>query len=473
MSPVSAEAENPPDSRPPTSQSTPGSSSSPAVGSPWASKQEIAEAQVGEAIEGVVSMEIPAAILSDPNPLWRCYVVGHFIGDAPHVGSIHAMVNRIWTQAKGSPRIDVQFIEKNTVLFRIENTQTRSRVLHRKYWHIADIPLVVNDWSPETASAQPDLSVMPMWIDLRGVPSNLFPLKGLRCLSRADGKFVKLHPNTERCTRLDVARVLVEVNLHKALTENISFLDNSGNDVSVEVVYPWLPSKCNVCLAWGHKGVECKYAKVKILNKNDEEKKSDEDSVENSLVVASGEKEKNLNVVNELLKELEEFPIPLPQIGEGSEERVADVRTMGLSLVEQTTNECGIEALLFEGEQQGWSHVNGRPPSPRFKHGVGSETNDKEEGDAIIISPSRFNVLTITEEEGVGEENAEIEEGEVVSEDETTVAPLKGTKKVTKQAGTATSKHGRRKVMNTRDLKLMKAQLEENFRKEAMTSFFT
>ena len=174
MSPVSAEAENPPDSRPPTSQSTPGSSSSPAAGSPWASKQEIAEAPVGEAIEGIVSMEIPVAILSDPNPLWRCYVVGHFIGDAPHVGSIHAMVNRIWTQAKGSPRIDVQFIEKNTVLFRIENTQTRSRVLHRKYWHIADIPLVVNDWSPETASALPDLSAMPMWIDLRGVPSNLF-----------------------------------------------------------------------------------------------------------------------------------------------------------------------------------------------------------------------------------------------------------------------------------------------------------
>ncbi|KAH0906240.1 hypothetical protein HID58_038067, partial [Brassica napus] len=225
--------------------------------------------------------EIPAAILSDPNPLWRCYVVGHFIGDAPHVGSIHATVNRIWTQAKGSPRIDVQFIEKNT-------------------------------------------------------------------------------------------------------------------------------------------------------------------------------KEKNLNVVNELLRELEEFPIPLPQIGEGTEERAAEVRTMGLSLVEQTTNECGIEAFVFEGEQQGWSHVNGRPLSPRFNQGAGLEMNDKEEGDAIIISPSRFSVLAITEGEGGGEENTEIEEGEVVSEDDSKVAPLKGTKKVTKQGGTATSKHGRRKVVNTRDLKLMK-----------------
>ncbi|KAF3527488.1 hypothetical protein DY000_02037217 [Brassica cretica] len=299
---------------------------------------------------------------------------------------------------------------------------------------------------------------MPMWIDFRGVPSNLFSLKGLRCLSQAVGKFVKLHPNTERCTRLNVARVLVEVNLHKALTEKISFLDNSGNDTSVEVVYPWLPSKCNVCLAWGHKGVECKSAKVKILKKNDEEKESAEDSMGKSMVVVSGEKEKNLNVVNELLRELEEIPIPLPQIGEGTEERAAEVRTMGLSLVEQTTNECGIGAFVFEGEQQGWSHVNGRPLSPRFNQGAGLEMNDKEEGDAVIISPSRFSVLAITEGEGVGEENTEIKEGKVVSEDDSKVAPLKGTKKVTKQGSTATSKHGRRKVVNTRDLKLMKVQ---------------
>ncbi|KAH0903258.1 hypothetical protein HID58_042761, partial [Brassica napus] len=43
------------------------------------------------------------------------------------VGSIHATVNRIWTAPKAGSKIDVQFIAKNTVLFRIENDQMRNR----------------------------------------------------------------------------------------------------------------------------------------------------------------------------------------------------------------------------------------------------------------------------------------------------------------------------------------------------------
>ena len=62
------------------------------------------------------------------------------------------------------------------------------------------MPLVVSDWSPESALKPPDLSAMPLWINLKGVPNGLFSQKGLKCLTRAAGKFVKLHPHTEKCT---------------------------------------------------------------------------------------------------------------------------------------------------------------------------------------------------------------------------------------------------------------------------------
>lgn len=101
----------------------------------------------------------------------------------------------------------------------------RARVLQRKYWHIAEVPLVVNVWSPESALNPPDLSVMPLWVDLKGVPNNLYSHKGLRCHAKPTGKFLKLHPSTEKCIRLDVARVLVEVDLQKPLVEKITFSD--------------------------------------------------------------------------------------------------------------------------------------------------------------------------------------------------------------------------------------------------------
>ncbi|WZZ88003.1 hypothetical protein YC2023_116582 [Brassica napus] len=70
-------------------------------------------------------------------------VIGAVDGDAPHIGSIHATTNRLWMAGKNGSKIDVQFLEKNTVLFRIENPQARARVLQRKDWHIADVPLKV------------------------------------------------------------------------------------------------------------------------------------------------------------------------------------------------------------------------------------------------------------------------------------------------------------------------------------------
>ncbi|WZZ33528.1 hypothetical protein YC2023_016929 [Brassica napus] len=135
----------------------------------------------------------------------------------------------------------------------------------RRYWHISDIPLVVNEWSPESALQPPDLSAIPIWIDLKGVPSMLFSHKALKCLSRAAGKFVKLHPSTEKCVRLDVARVLVEIDLHKLLVEKINFVDKDGVQVVIDVCYPWLPPRCNICNSLGHKGESCNSRKIKVL----------------------------------------------------------------------------------------------------------------------------------------------------------------------------------------------------------------
>lgn len=222
-----------------------------------------------EVKNGVAKIAIPESVIADVVPLWKSFVVGHFMGDVPHVGTIHATVNRIWTILDKASKIDVQIINKTTVLFRIANSRIRERVLKRKYWHIGDIPLVVSEWNPEASQAPPDLSAMPMWIDLQDVPGYLFSQKGLELLSSTVGHFVKLHPNTERCVRLDVARVLVEVNLQKELTQKISFTNEKREEILVSVNYPWLPPKCKICSRWGHRKKDCSAGeKVKLASRN-------------------------------------------------------------------------------------------------------------------------------------------------------------------------------------------------------------
>lgn len=211
--------------------------------------------------DGIAELAIPVELMEERNPLWKCFIAGYFMNDAPHIGSIHATVNRIWALQGKNNRIDVQFIGKTTVLFRIEDAGVRSRVLKRKFWHIGDFPLMVGEWNPETASAPPDLSAMPLWVDLLNVPGYLYSERGLRFLARTSGKFIKLHPNTQHCIRMDVARLLVEVDLTKPLPNKISFKGKDGEDVLVSVSYLWLPPRCVSCSKWGHVGKDCKFVK--------------------------------------------------------------------------------------------------------------------------------------------------------------------------------------------------------------------
>ncbi|KAH0904437.1 hypothetical protein HID58_043940, partial [Brassica napus] len=343
------------------------------VRSPWTKALPTESPGPSEVVDGVVSITIPDEILSDPDPLWRCYAVGYFIGDAPHVGTIHATVNRIWSSPKQGSKIDVQFLEKNTVLFRIENPQMRARVTQRRYWHIADVPLVMNEWSPETALKPPDLSALPMWIDLKGVPSLMFSYKGLKCLSRAAGKFVKLHPNTEKCTRLDVV----------------------GKKVLIDVSYPWMPPKCNVCNSWGHKGESCTSKRVQILQKDKEIEEvaksvGMEVNAQDNVICELNPKR---NIVSEMLLELEGLPPAL-----------------GCDVVGDPSRKD------FETEI---STIFPPPPPPPVKDSRDEKVSNGESlGDKeIVISPSRFSVLAnedIDEAEEIEED--EVEEGEVIGE---------------------------------------------------------
>lgn len=143
------------------------------------------------------------------------------------------------------------------MLLRIEDEEMRKRVLKKKFWHISEVPLMLGEWTPEMTRSLPDLSAMPLWVDLSNVPGYLYSKEGLKFVARTSGKFVKLHPHTERCVRMDVARMLVEVDLTKPLPNTISFQDRDGHTVLVSINYPWLRPRCLSCSKGGHFAKDC------------------------------------------------------------------------------------------------------------------------------------------------------------------------------------------------------------------------
>ncbi|KAF8051440.1 hypothetical protein N665_1725s0002 [Sinapis alba] len=189
---------------------------------------------------GGVVVDFLEEITKDPTPLWTSYLVEHFISHAPHIVKVHATINQLWTSKEKPAKIDVQFINPKTVLFCVEDKQMRLRILKRYFFHIADIPLVVHEWTLYTKASKPYLTAIHLWVDLKGIPEK---------------KTVKIHLNTMRFTRLDVARLLVVLNLKKPLSDKINI---RGTDTIISISYPRLPQSCTGCQKWGHLMKDCR-----------------------------------------------------------------------------------------------------------------------------------------------------------------------------------------------------------------------
>ncbi|KFK39855.1 hypothetical protein AALP_AA3G297300 [Arabis alpina] len=212
---------------------------------------------VVELVNGSGEVEVPDAVVQQSTPLWEDFLIGKFVADAPHVAKIHVIVNKIWPLGDKSIKIDVFVVNKNTVKFRIKEAATRRRVLNRRSWDIAGIPMRLSKWSPIEEKEEEELKVLPMWITLKKVPHRMYSWGGLGFIASAVGKPIRLHPETELCSSFEEAKVLVEADLSKEFPKSYRLRSKTGMDAEVEFVYPRLPVRCNTCFEWGHLRSAC------------------------------------------------------------------------------------------------------------------------------------------------------------------------------------------------------------------------
>lgn len=283
-------------------------------------------------VDGDQRVIVPKEILQNAKPLWEDFLIGKFLSDAPHVGKIHVVVNKIWRLGDKSSMIDVYPVNHNTVKFRVRNGSMKQRILNRGMWNILNIPMIISKWSPFAEEAQPALKSIPLWVTLKKVLPSLFTDKGFEFLASAVGKLIKLHPKTEACHSFDEAQLFIEANLTKELPRTYHFLgEEEGElDANVEYSYPWLPPKCVNCRKWGHYEDDCFSDKKQSEKESEKEEKIDEQDE----IVRIAQEEGgllNVNQTNSELtqKELEEGEWVTPLKGGRSQEKNISILQRG------------------------------------------------------------------------------------------------------------------------------------------------
>lgn len=353
-------------------------------------------------VEGRTVVQVPPEILEDAPPLWEDFLVGRFASSAPHVAKIHVIVNKIWTLGDRSIKIDVFSINETSVKFRICNASVRQHVLRRGMWNICEIPMIVSKWTPIVEDAQPEIKSMPMWVKIKNVPHSLFSWKGLSFLASPIGVPLRLHQETVLVTNFEEAKFFVDINLSQELP-GFYYFDLNGEEICVEYEYPWLPKRCAICKKWGHSEAEC----LANLGRT----------------VSAAKVIQSIGTTKAALVEVavsEERPVPrqLSAIQEkhetteskvGAEMAVEVVEGRVEPMINQEREDGEIptspQVIAVEDGEGEWSTIPGS--------GGKSATNQSHEliyGQVRISSPSRYEVLRYTDEEG---DNVDKEEAAV------------------------------------------------------------
>ncbi|XP_062080393.1 uncharacterized protein LOC133785153 [Humulus lupulus] len=111
-----------------------------------------------------------------------------------------------------------------------------------------------------------------LWIRLHDLGLQYWGNKCLSALVCTVRKPIMVDQHTRDRTRVQFARVLVEMDITDAPPRMIQFLNENGQLVEQGIDYEWLPVKCKTCLGYGHIMADCRKGEVEKKVRNTERK---------------------------------------------------------------------------------------------------------------------------------------------------------------------------------------------------------
>ncbi|KAB5561400.1 hypothetical protein DKX38_006357 [Salix brachista] len=164
--------------------------------------------------------------------------------------AINNMAMRVW-RAKGLESVTTT--ANGFILFRFKNQANLQGVLEQGPWLFVGKHLILQKWDPRFQFDAGQIKTLPVWIRLKGLPLPLWTTKGLSLVASMVGKPLSCDEATHKCSRLEYARICVEIDAEMAYVHKFEVVTPlSTQAITIHVEYEWKPARCNTCHVFGH-----------------------------------------------------------------------------------------------------------------------------------------------------------------------------------------------------------------------------
>ncbi|KAJ6287849.1 hypothetical protein OIU78_029184 [Salix suchowensis] len=222
----------------------------------WAEKVKVSNANTRCTLEHLprkpvgATLTIPRDMQMADVEIWERSMVGFFVSYKLPFHAVQAIASRIW-KAHGLEKTMV--LSNGFMVFRFSSTSAMEEVLARGPWMFGGKTVLLQKWTPGFQFDKNKIRAIPVWARLQGLPFPLWNKKGLSMAASMVGKPLASDEATLQGTRLEYARVCIEIEADLPLVHKFQVASSLSEDpITVDVTYEWKPSKCDICKVFGH-----------------------------------------------------------------------------------------------------------------------------------------------------------------------------------------------------------------------------
>ncbi|XP_062085769.1 uncharacterized protein LOC133791877 [Humulus lupulus] len=196
-------------------------------------------------------MDVEEVISQSAN--WSSAVICMVLGANPPMAMFEGFIKRVWGHLG---IVQIARMTMGLTMIKFNNEATRDQVLETGILHFDRKPVIIRPWSPDLSAFRLIRSV-PLWIRLQDLDLQYWGSKCLSSLVSTLGKPIMVDKFTRERSRVQFARVMVEMEVNDNPPRKIQFLNEHGQLVEQGVEYEWLPVKCKACAGYGHSMADC------------------------------------------------------------------------------------------------------------------------------------------------------------------------------------------------------------------------
>uniref|UniRef100_A0A803PUM5 DUF4283 domain-containing protein n=1 Tax=Cannabis sativa TaxID=3483 RepID=A0A803PUM5_CANSA len=222
--------------------------------------------------DGIKIAQVDLEEVQEQEENWKSAIFCKVLGANPPATVFEGFIRRVWGH------LGVQQVAKmnrGLIMVRFNDEATRDQAVEAGVIQFDRKPVIIQPWSADLKSINLVHSV-PIWIRLHDLGLQYWGNKSLSALVSTIGKPIMVDQHTKDRTRIQFARVLVEMKIMDAPPKFILYIDEFGQLQDQPIEYEWLPAKCASCSKFGHTKASCRaeeLRKERKEGKNLQEKK--------------------------------------------------------------------------------------------------------------------------------------------------------------------------------------------------------